>query len=98
MKNTLIALMLLSIGSIASAQPATTGADSKPAATRGEARSGSAAQSPSAVDADGKPKVAPVATRQQTQACKNEADEKKLTGTERRKFTAKCARDAAAGK
>lgn len=89
MKKTLIMLMLLSIGSIASAQPA---------ATRGEARPGPAAQSPSAVDADGKPKVAPVATRQQTQACKNEADEQKLTGTERRKFTTKCARDAAAAK
>lgn len=98
MKKTLIMLMLLSIGSIASAQPAATGADSKPAATRGEAKSGPAAQSPAAVDADGRPKVTSGATRQQTQACKDEAKQQKLAGTERRKFMTKCVRDATAAK
>jgi hypothetical protein len=60
---------------------------------RGDAWSGN--ESPTARDADGRPIPGTAATRQQTLACRNEADQQRLVGPDRRDFMTKCVRDAA---
>ncbi len=127
MKKLMVTLMLLSVASFASAQPASKKTDDRPRATRaasgelgrmctaeardsrmkmgsaehrqfmrscmrGEAWSGN--ESPTARDADGRLKAAPTATRQQMQACRDQADKNRMAGPDRRDFMAQCARDA----
>lgn len=59
---------------------------------RGDAWSGN--EGPTARDADGRPIPRATVTRQQTQACRAEADQKRMVGPERRRFMSNCARDA----
>lgn len=60
---------------------------------RGDAWGGN--EGPTARDADGRPIPGTAVTRQQTLACRDEADQKRLVGPERRTFMTNCVRDAA---